>query len=54
MDQKLTLLIKKLESKFTGLVDQFVDSLKKKNKELNYQPKVIVDDEGEDEGDDDQ
>lgn len=47
MEAKLHFLIKKLEDKFGGLVDQFVESLKKKNKEMNYQPKVIIDDDGE-------
>jgi hypothetical protein len=53
MDGKLHFLIKKLEEKFAGLVDQFVDTLKKKNKEMNYQPKVIIDDDGEGEDYDD-
>ena len=49
MDQKLTFIIKKLEAKYGNLVEPFVESLKKKNKEMNYQPRVVLDDEGEDE-----
>lgn len=43
--------MKKLEDKYGNLVDGFVDSLKKKNKEMNYQPKIVVDDEGDDDDD---
>ena len=52
MDQKLQYLIDKLEQKYGNLVEPFVEQMKKKNKEQNYQPRVIVDDEGE--GDDDE
>lgn len=51
MDQKLQFLIKKFEPKFNGLVEHFVEGLKKKNKENNYQPKQIVDDEGNEDQD---
>lgn len=54
MDLKLSYIIKKLEAKYGNLVEGFVEQLKKKNKEMNYQPKCVVDDEGEDEEDDDE
>lgn len=44
VDQKLEFIIKKLEVKYTSLVEHFVEQLKKKNKEMNYQPKVVIDD----------
>jgi hypothetical protein len=50
---KLAFIIKKLEDKYGNLVDSFVDTLKKKNKEMNYQPKVVIDDEGDDDYDED-
>jgi len=44
-------LFKKLEARYEPVVEAFVEGLKKKNKEANYNPRVIVDDDGE--GDDD-
>ncbi len=39
--------MKKLEDKYRGLIEGFVEQIKKKNKEMNYQPRVVVDDEAE-------
>ena len=47
MDSKLQFLFKKLEAKYATLVEGFVETLKRKNKEMNYQPKVVVDDDAE-------
>jgi len=53
MDQKLSFIIKKLEDQYGNLVDGFVSTLKRKNKEMNYEPKVVIIDEGVDEFDED-
>lgn len=45
MDQKLQFIIKKLEEKYFNLVDKFIEQLTKKNKEMNYQPKIVIDDD---------
>lgn len=48
IEQKLTFIMEKLEEKYEDLVEGFMDQMNKKHKEMNYQPRMVVDDEGED------
>ena len=52
MDQKLQLIISKLNEKYGGIVTPFIEQMAKKEQEMNYQPKLVVDDEIDDDYDD--
>ena len=53
MDQKLQFIIGKLNEKFGSLIPLFIDGLAKKEHEMNYQPKTVLNDDADDEEDDD-
>lgn len=52
MDQKLQVIIGKLNEKYGGIVTPFIEQMAKKEQEMNYQPKLVVDDEADDDYDD--
>jgi hypothetical protein len=52
MDQKLQFIIGKLNEKYGGIVTPFIEQMAKREQELNYQPRIVVDDEADDEYDD--
>jgi hypothetical protein len=61
MEDKLNYIISKLETKFGDLVDGFIKSLRAKDEEMKFTPKMVINenddgegesgDEGEDDGD---
>jgi len=52
MDQKLKFIIGKLNEKYGGIVTPFIEQMAKREQELNYQPRIVVDDEADDDYDD--
>lgn len=52
MDQKLQFLIDRLNEKYGGYESTYLDIVAKKQQEKNYQPRVVVDDEVDDDFDD--
>lgn len=52
MDQKLQVIIAKLNEKYGGIVTPFIEQMAKKEQEMNYQPRLVVDDEADDDYDD--
>ena len=53
VESKLQFFIQKLSERYSGLVSEFVDALGRKEMEMNYQPKVVIDDDAPDEDFDD-
>ena len=52
MDQKLQFIIGKLNEKYGGIVTPFIEQMAKRDQEMNYQPRLVVDDELDDDYDD--
>jgi hypothetical protein len=45
-------LIGKLNEKYSGLIPGFIEQVSRKEVEMSYQPKIVVDDDAEDEDED--
>lgn len=52
MDQKLKYLIDRLNEKYGGHEIEYLEKVALKQQEKNYQPRVVVDDEVDDDFDD--
>lgn len=39
----------KLGEKFSGLVNVFIENMAKHDQDMNYQPRIVIDDDAEDE-----
>ena len=48
MDQKLEYLIGKLNDKYSGLVGPFIEIMAKREQDMRYQPRLVLDDEADD------
>ncbi len=52
MDQKLSYLVDKLNEKYGGYESTYLEYVAKKQQEMNYQPRIVVDDEVDEDFDD--